>query len=136
MQPDGVSDISLKFSKKERITSHSLLEELVTANQSVFVFPCKCYFKIENTEGCNKIAIAVPKRLFKRAVDRNRIKRLIREAYRLNNKKILKKNTLLSHRNISLLLVFVGKEILPYAQMEGKLIQLLSKLSEKIQCQK
>jgi ribonuclease P protein component len=77
----------------------------------------------------HRLAISIPKHLFKRAVDRNRIKRLAREAYRLN-KAILYENDV--SQKVNMLFVCVCKEIPSYyivAQgVENVLKQIVTQL--------
>ena len=85
------------FPKQERIVSQKQIEELFTSGQShsLTAFPLRAVFlnKNENeneNEKQNEIAVklllSVPKRRFKHAVDRNRVKRQLREAFRKNKK--------------------------------------------------
>ena len=81
------------------------------------------------------MAVSVPKRLFKKAVDRNLLKRRIREAYRLN-KKLL--NTLFQENDITIRLViqYQHKEIEKYQVIEEGLINGLSKLAALVKQEK
>jgi len=75
-----------------------------------------------------QLLVVVPKRTFKHAVDRNRIKRLIREAYR-TNKQLLWEKRSKDAQQLLIGFVYVGKTILPYAEIEKKLILVLHRLS-------
>ena len=69
--------------KEERLCSRKALEELFSgAHQSVSAFPVRAVY-MANEVGVVRIMVSVSKRYFKRAVKRNRIKRQIREAYRM-----------------------------------------------------
>ncbi len=78
-----------------------------------------------------QMCIAVPKRSFRKAHDRNSIKRKVREAYR-KNKTLL--YTALKEKNvkISLLLIYVAKEDLPFADIENKMIKLIHELNKNV----
>ena len=72
-----------------------------------------------------QVLFTIPKRNFKKAVDRNRLKRQLREAYRLNK-------SLLSGSSVHFLIgfVYIAREHVPYRQLEGKLIFCLQRLQE------
>jgi len=119
------------FKKSERLCSKVLIERLIATGNHISVFPFKLmWMPIEESNAAAKIVISVPKRNFKKAVDRNKIKRRIREAYRKN------KNTLygeLGNKKIVLMIVFVSKEKEPYKVIEEKTIELIHKLTKTIQ---
>jgi ribonuclease P protein component len=76
------------FCRHERLKSEKTIQELFKKGSSVFLYPFKVYFLPIAPQPADffwpKVLVSVSKRQFKRAVDRNRIKRLVREAYRLH----------------------------------------------------
>lgn len=87
-------------------------------------YPVKLFFlKMETFEN-HQAAFAVPKRNFKSAVTRNRIKRQLREAYRLQKSRLPKKEK----DHYALLFLYIGKEKTSYGQLEKAMITLLNKL--------
>ena len=123
-----------KFPRKQKLKSAKTIESLFLEGKSHFKFPLKVFFLPkphpmvgkENIES-NLAAFAVPKRSFKSAVDRNRIKRQLREVYRLN--KHLPNEKL--HGKFLLLFLFLGKEKPKYTELEKAMINLLLKLSKE-----
>lgn len=78
--------MSFKYSKKDKLKSKKLIEQLFNEGNAVTVYPLRLvYLKTEHEDdSALKTGVSVSKRLHKTAVARNRIKRLVREAYRLN----------------------------------------------------
>lgn len=85
----------------------------------------------ENQESPVRIAFGVPKRNFKSSVKRNRIKRLLREAYRLHKHEIY---SALEPKSVKIvvMIVYTQKELPSYAQLEGKIILSLRRLINAI----
>jgi ribonuclease P protein component len=80
------------FGKKEKLKSRKRIEELFARGKTVNVFPIRISYQLMNGaegEALLEVGVSVSKRNFKRAVDRNRIKRLLREAYRLQKKDLI-----------------------------------------------
>lgn len=78
-----------------------------------------------------KAGVGVSARNFKKAVDRNRIKRLLRECYRLN-KPSLHATVAVKQKGISVFFLYVGKELPDYAMLNEKMQTVLTKLEEII----
>jgi len=110
-----------------RLKSSEEIASLVKTGQSKVKYPIKVFYKANDQEGM-RIAVVASKRLFKRAVDRNRIKRLLREAIRLelkNNEDLRH----LAHAHLDLLLISVGKELPRLEQLKKSLAFILKHLS-------
>jgi len=78
--------MSFKYSKKDKLKSKKLIDQLFTNGKAVTAYPLRLvYIKTKFEDGSQlKTGVSVSKRLHKTAVSRNQIKRLLREAYRLN----------------------------------------------------
>jgi ribonuclease P protein component len=90
---------------------------------------------ILNTEeeilSLSQVMFSAPKKKFKKAVTRNRLKRLMRESYR-KNKHLLYDFLEEKNKNIHLSIVFTGSADISYAETEGKIILTLQRLIEEI----
>lgn len=117
------------FPKEEHLCRKKLIEELFGKQSSSFgVYPLRfVYIKsAAPTTAPPQVLISVSKRTFKRAVDRNRLKRLIREAYRLNKYRLTEQPN--GHQVALLGIIFTGKEKSPLALVEKKLISGILRL--------
>lgn len=119
--------------KEERLCSPKTLERLFTEGESFLVFPLKVVFlKTESSLPYPaSAAFAVSKRNFKRAVKRNLLKRRMREAYRLN-KNLLYDELATKNGRISIMFIFVGKDVSEFAPIEKAMISALKKVAGKI----
>ena len=115
------------FKKTERLCSKNLIDKLFETGKSFNSFPFKVIW-IEAAERISSVSvvISVPKRSFKKAVDRNKIKRRIREGYR-KNKKLLYTN--LTDKKILLMLIYTSKNMVEYNELEKKIILMVQRLS-------
>lgn len=119
--------MNYSFPKQEKVNSLKIIEALYSkGNYSVLVFPFKVsmVFVAEQQANCQAL-ITVPKRNFKKAVDRNRIKRQIREIYRLN-KHLLLNNIALQSKQIAISIAYIGKTDLDYKQAENSLQKVIN----------
>lgn len=117
------------FPKEEHLCRKKLIDELFGKQSSSFgVYPLRfIWIKNEQPSAAPpQVLISVSKRTFKRAVDRNHLKRLIREAYRLNKYRLLEHEG--GHPVALLGLLYTGKEKSPLAVVEKKLISGLNRL--------
>ncbi len=123
---------SFKFSKAEHLCSLKTLDLVFETGKKINVNPFR-FVWIERATTDNvklKIAFSVPKKFFKRAVDRNKIKRHMREAYRLNRDKQLSEITN-SGKQFAAMLVFSAREPLSYAETEAKIILTLQRFAKE-----
>ncbi|WP_308991731.1 ribonuclease P protein component [Mariniflexile litorale] len=118
------------FNKKEKLKSKKLIEQLFANGQSVSAFPLRLVY-LPTTFGETIIAktgISVSKRQFKTAVDRNHIKRLIREVYRLNKASYFNNIT----TQYAFMILYIGKEKPTLAQVETRMSHLFEKFLKKV----
>ncbi len=119
-----------KFGKEERLHSKKLIGRLFKEGKSFFNYPFKVvYLETEpNNTAPVTVLISVSRKKFKRAVDRNRIKRLIREAYRKNKHILYESEKLNFQKSLLIGLIYTGKTIMPYSEIEKKIILILRHL--------
>ncbi|WP_074409890.1 MULTISPECIES: ribonuclease P protein component [Aquimarina] len=116
------------FNKKERLKSKKEIELLFSEGKSISKYPIRLVYRKSNFEESIKIraGVSVSKRNFKKAVDRNCIKRLMRESYRKN--KYIVPNT--THQ-FTFMFLFSGKEMPEYSLIESKIKGILQKFVEQ-----
>lgn len=121
------------YNKKEKLKSRKSLEQLFAKGRSFSVFPVKVFYMpvTETTDSAIKAGVGVSARNFKKAVDRNRIKRLLRECYRLN-KLPIHDSLLKNKKAIAVFFLYTGKEIPEYTMLNEKMQAALIKLEENI----
>jgi ribonuclease P protein component len=116
------------YPKKEKLKSKTTIDLLFSEGNSVSKFPLRLVYvenKEENAE-LIKMGVSVSKKYFKKAVDRNYFKRVLRETYRLN------KHILIDHleKPYAFMFFYQSKERLSYQEIEQKTIQLFQKFNE------
>jgi len=118
------------------MSGRTLIEKLFNGGDShaMSAFPLRMVYMVteRKDDAIAKILISVPKRHFKRAVKRNRVKRQVREAFR-NNKSILA-NAFVGRENESVAIAFIwlADELYNSNEVERKVKNLLQRLSERI----
>ena len=123
--------LNFSYGKKEKLKSKKLIEQLFTEGQSVSAFPLRMVY-LETTFNdavTAKTGVSVGKRHFKTAVDRNRIKRLMREAYRLNKARYFNNIT----TQYAFMILYIGKEKPTHAQVEKSMNKLFGKFLNNIE---
>lgn len=117
------------YPKKEKLKSRKLIDLLFAQGKSISNYPIKLiYLSTELPEDIKiQAGVAVPKKNFKSAVKRNRIKRLLREAYRLNKHPAFNN----SEATFAFLFLYLGKEMPTYPEIERAIKGLLAQFSKK-----
>lgn len=122
-----MSDFRLR--KSEKLCDENSIAKLFTTGKTIKDYPLFVhYLEVEQEDEALKVLFSIPKKKIKSAVKRNLLKRRIRESYRLNKQDI---RLLFEQRKSTLLfsLVWSSKEILPYKEIEKKIIAILARLS-------
>lgn len=122
--------MSNEYPKKEKLKSKKLIDRLFVAGESVSSYPIKLiYLKTELPFNVTvQAGVTVPKKNFKSAVKRNRIKRLLRESYRLNKDLIFNN----SEGGFAFLFIYLGKNMPEHQEIDENLQALLHKFKKKI----
>lgn len=116
--------------KKERLKSRKLIEQLFSEGKNFVVSPFRIHYLIKNEVADNPLlfGVGVSGKNFKRAVDRNRIKRLIKEAYRLQKLPIQEKVNE-KKKQLCLFFNYTAKELPDFPLVKEKVAVALRKLS-------
>lgn len=121
------------LSKEERICSKKLINELFTGNgRSMTAFPLRVVFMkrtIVDDQPRAAMLVSVPKRYFKHAVDRNRVKRQVREAFR-RHKSMITQNLTDDHESVAMAFVWLTNEKYPSSEVDNRMVRLLTRISE------
>lgn len=117
--------MKLTYNKNEKLKSQKAIEQLFLDGKSISAYPLRLvYLKNENL---TKTGVSVSKRNFKKAVDRIRVKRLLREAYR-TNKNMLIDNNIAPH---SFMILYISKEMPDFTLVNTKMKALFLKFIDK-----
>lgn len=122
------------FPKKEHLCGEIRINKLFSEGKAFISYPVRVVYKQEQRAADIPpvvVMFSVPKRKFKRAVKRNRLKRLMREAYRLNKHIIVDKCI---EKNIQAQIAFnyVSADEMEFSDIEPKIVQALIKIAEKL----
>jgi len=122
------------FKKEERLCNKRLIDGLFHNGSSFLCYPFRASWR--HTSGLQpypvQILFSVSKKRYKHAVDRNLVKRRLREAYRLQKQLHLYDVLNTAGKKIILSVGYIGKEILPYDVIEKKMLKLLAQLSAEV----
>lgn len=121
------------FKKEERLCSIRLIQSLFHNGSSFVVYPFRVvYMPVPLLEVPAKVLVSVSKRRFKQAVIRNRLKRLMREAYRLEKQSDLYPFLHEHSLHLCLALQYVGQEELPLPLLREKMTKVFGRLKDEL----
>ena len=117
--------MNFTYPNHQKLKSKTTIDSLFSEGKSVSKYPLRLVY-VENTEPnaeVIKMGVSVSKKYFKKAVDRNYFKRLLRETYRLNKAILLENN----QKKYAFMLFYQTKDRLSYEEIELKTKQLFQK---------
>ncbi len=125
---------TFSYNKVEKLKSRKLLEQLFANGKSFLVFPIKVFY-LPVTDGATvslvQVGVGTSSRNFKHAADRNRIKRLIREAYRLN-KLPLHEFLTTQQKKVAVFFLYIDKALPQENIVQQKMPLVLDKLMKQL----
>lgn len=122
------------FAKKERVSGKTRIEKIFTSGNAFLVYPFRVvYYVYESGHSVNMPAllISIPKKRLKRAVQRNRMKRLTKEVYRLN-KSALDTSKLSEGYSVDIAVIYVADKLLAHSVIEKSLVRAIKDVSKRI----
>lgn len=130
------------YKKQDKLKSRKQTQHLFSKGQSINVFPIKLIFTLEinATEASKGIAepngilqagVGAPGRTFRKAVQRNRVKRLLREAYRLEKPSFMEQVSL-ANKRLNLFFLYTDAVVLTQLEIQTKLKEALNLLVKKL----
>jgi len=126
-----MEDVNRRYTlrKSERLSSKIAIDSLFSNGISLYIYPLKILFvtTAKSSDVLAEILISVPKKYLKSAVDRNKIKRILREAYR-KNKHILEQSKVRNKEIPRIAFIYTTSKTLEYSALENCIVQSLNKL--------
>ena len=117
--------------KSERLKSRKQIEQLFSEGKKFVVAPYRIFYLFRDSPSSLQFGVGVSTKNFKKAVDRNRIKRLTKEAYRLQ-KNVLREKIKSTGKQLDLFFIYTSKEMPDYNLVKDKLALALKKLETLI----
>jgi len=130
------------YKKQDKLKSRKQTQYLFSKGQSIHVFPIKLIFTIEIIEtdankamaefnGVLQAGVGAPSRTFRKAVQRNRVKRLLREAYRLEKPSFMEQLSL-TNKRLNLFFLYTDSVVLTQLEIQHKIKEALNLLVKKL----
>lgn len=118
-----------RFPKEEKLKSRKMIGGIFTNGFVVKSYPLRIQFAFHNLEEMPRcqVGASVSKRNFKSAVDRNRIKRQLREAYRINKSSLIERLDAADKR-LAMMVIYTSNEKLDFASIERKLLKAMGSI--------
>ena len=121
------------FPKTERLKSRKQIDNLFATGKAFSVFPIRAIYQFTPAEkGSLQVGVTASKKYFKKAVDRNRLKRLLREAYRLQKEELVLL-TKEQQKAGNLFFIYTDKTIADFETVKAAMAKCLQRLSKIVQ---
>ena len=119
--------------KKERLKRRKIIDQLFSEGKAIHAQPLRVTYKLyRNTlDSPLQAGFSASSRQFKKAIDRNRIKRLLREAWRLQ-KNSLQEKLALEQKQLAVFIIYTGRELPTFAVVKEQMAVILNKLLKRV----
>ena len=122
-----------RFPKAERLKSRKQIDALFADGKAFSVFPVRAIYRFSEAEsGSLQAGVTASKKFFKKAVDRNRLKRLLREAYRLQKEELVLQVKRTGKRG-HVFFIYTDKTIADFETVKTAMAKCLQRLSKILQ---
>jgi ribonuclease P protein component len=128
---------SFAFPKQEKLTGETTVNALFLNGRSMIAYPMRIVWSIAPAKKrpSLRVLMSVPKKKLKHAVDRNRVKRLLRESFRLH-KRDLSEAVFESNLDLQIAFVWIPNEVLGFDKVERKMMDVLQKLQMQLELER
>ena len=120
--------MNVTFPKSEKLCSDIAIDTLYKTGKKFVAWPMRVTY-LPITDAPTQVLIWAPKSLFKHAVDRNHMRRLMREAYRLNKSLLHDCGKLAT---VDMALIYSSKEVVDYKTIENAVRKILATVAEDL----
>ncbi len=127
MNPDVQSSGKFTFPAREKLKHRKSIQCLFDKGRHITISPLKVIYLLTDEESIPKFSVSVPKKYFSKAVDRNRIKRQVRECYRLN-KPLLKVACEALNTGIHMMWIYSNKSFVDTPALNKIMLQAIERL--------
>ena len=125
-----ISTTEHRFGRDEKLKSKKVIQHLFDEGSNIKVYPLMIFYSFQQSDKCNiRVGFSVSKKKFKRAVDRNRIKRMMRETYRLN-KSDLHEVVAQSGQSLNIMMIYLQNSQIDYDKLNLKMKEVIGQLCE------
>ncbi len=123
---------NFQLRKSDRLKRRKVIETIFSSGQGVQAYPIQLIWTVAERQGPGYIQVGftAPRKKFKRAVDRNLVKRRMREAYRLN-KSLIPEAIVSENAQIVVMCIYMSRDILAFDSIQKGMIKALKRLAEK-----
>lgn len=115
------------ISSNSKLKSRKSIENLFTTGKAVRKGAVRAVYKTVEDDGITQVGFSVSKRFFKKAVDRNRVKRVMREAYRLNQDVLLARET----HHLNIMFIYQSNKLPDFKVLNELFPKILKELNSK-----
>ena len=121
--------MNFRLRKNDRLSGRTAINTLFEQGQSLMAFPLRAVVRFSDSDTpCARMLVSVPKKRLRHAVDRVRVRRLVREAYRLARHRLLDEALANSHRSVDIAFVYLHTEVANHDTVTARVEALLQRV--------